>query len=177
MSRVGSKEIMIPNTVKVNVQDGIFMAEGPMGKLESPLNEDIEVNIEENIIKMKPKSENKSLLPFWGLQRNIVNNIIVGVSEGFSKKLEMNGVGYRATLKGKVLELMLGFSHPINYDIPEDISVSVDKQNNIEIKGPNKQLVGQTAAEIRSFRGPEPYKGKGIKYADEYINRKEGKKK
>ena len=177
MSRVGSKEIMIPDTVKVNVQDGIFMAEGPMGKLESPLNEDIEVNIEENIIKMKPKSENKSLLPFWGLQRNIVNNIIVGVSEGFSKKLEMNGVGYRATLKGKVLELMLGFSHPINYDIPEDISVSVDKQNNIEIKGPNKQLVGQTAAEIRSFRGPEPYKGKGIKYADEYINRKEGKKK
>ena len=177
MSRVGSKEIMIPETVKVNMQDGIFMAEGPMGKLESPLNEDIEVNIEENIIKMKPKSENKSLLPFWGLQRNIVNNIIVGVSEGFSKKLEMNGVGYRATLKGKVLELMLGFSHPINYDIPEDISVSVDKQNNIEIKGPNKQLVGQTAAEIRSFRGPEPYKGKGIKYADEYINRKEGKKK
>ena len=177
MSRVGSKEIMIPDTVKVHMQDGIFMAEGPMGKLESPLNEDIEVNIEENIIKMKPKSENKSLLPFWGLQRNIVNNIIVGVSEGFSKKLEMNGVGYRATLKGKVLELMLGFSHPINYDIPEDISVSVDKQNNIEIKGPNKQLVGQTAAEIRSFRGPEPYKGKGIKYADEYINRKEGKKK
>ena len=177
MSRVGSKEIMIPDTVKVNMQDGIFMAEGPMGKLESPLNEDIEVNIEENIIKMKPKSENKSLLPFWGLQRNIVSNIIVGVSEGFSKKLEMNGVGYRATLKGKVLELMLGFSHPINYDIPEDISVSVDKQNNIEIKGPNKQLVGQTAAEIRSFRGPEPYKGKGIKYADEYINRKEGKKK
>ena len=177
MSRVGSKEIMIPDTVKVNMQDGIFMAEGPMGKLESPLNEDIEVNIEENIIKMKPKSENKSLLPFWGLQRNIINNIIVGVSEGFSKKLEMNGVGYRATLKGKVLELMLGFSHPINYDIPEDISVSVDKQNNIEIKGPNKQLVGQTAAEIRSFRGPEPYKGKGIKYAEEYINRKEGKKK
>ena len=177
MSRVGSKEIMIPDTVKVNMQDGIFMAEGPMGKLESPLNEDIEISIVENIIKMKPKSENKSLLPFWGLQRNIVNNIIVGVSEGFSKKLEMNGVGYRATLKGKVLELMLGFSHPINYDIPEDISVSVDKQNNIEIKGPNKQLVGQTAAEIRSFRGPEPYKGKGIKYADEYINRKEGKKK
>ena len=177
MSRVGSKEIMIPDSVKVNMQDGIFIAEGPMGKLESPLNEDIEVNIEENIIKMKPKSENKSLLPFWGLQRNIVNNIIVGVSEGFTKKLEMNGVGYRATLKGKVLELLLGFSHPINYNIPEDISVSVDKQNNIEIKGPNKQLVGQTAAEIRSFRGPEPYKGKGIKYADEYINRKEGKKK
>ena len=114
MSRVGSKEITIPDTVKVNMQDGIFMAEGPMGKLESPLNEDIEINIEENIIKMKPKSENKSLLPFWGLQRNIVNNIIVGVSEGFSKKLEMNGVGYRATLKGKVLELMLGLLHQVH---------------------------------------------------------------
>jgi large subunit ribosomal protein L6 len=177
MSRVGSKEIMIPDSVKVNMQDGVFMAEGPMGKLESPLNEDIEINIEENIIKMKPKSENKSLLPFWGLQRNLVNNIIIGVSEGFTKRLEMNGVGYRATLKGKVLELLLGFSHPINYNIPEDISVSVDKQNNIEIKGSNKQMVGQTAAEIRSFRGPEPYKGKGIKYADEHINRKEGKKK
>jgi len=177
MSRVGSKEIMIPDTVKVNMQDGIFMAEGPMGKLESPLNEDIEVNIEENIIKMKPKSENKSLLPFWGLQRNLVNNLIIGVSEGFTKKLEMNGVGYRAALKGKTLELLLGYSHPINYDIPENITVTVDKQNNIEIKGPDKQLVGQTAAEIRNFRGPEPYKGKGIKYADEYINRKEGKKK
>ena len=108
---------------------------------------------------------------------NLVNNLIIGVSEGFTKKLEMNGVGYRAALKGKTLELLLGYSHPINYDIPENITVTVDKQNNIEIKGPDKQLVGQTAAEIRNFRGPEPYKGKGIKYSDEYINRKEGKKK
>ena len=118
-------------------------------------------------------SSNKKL----NFKKDKFQTLIIGVSEGFTKKLEMNGVGYRAALKGKTLELLLGYSHPINYDIPENITVTVDKQNNIEIKGPDKQLVGQTAAEIRNFRGPEPYKGKGIKYADEYINRKEGKKK
>ena len=133
MSRVGSKEITIPDTVKVNMQDGIFMAEGPMGKLESPLNEDIEINIEENIIKMKPKSENKSLLPFWGLQRNIVNNIIVGVSEGFSKTLQMNGTGYRASISGTKLKLQLGYSHDIDYEIPKEIKVEVSKQTHWEI--------------------------------------------
>ena len=148
-----------------------------MGQLETKIHDGIQINVEGSIIKVKPKSDDKSLLAFWGLQRNIVNNLILGVSEGFTKKLEMNGVGYRASLKGKTLELMLGYSHPIQYDIPENISIIVDKQNNIEVKGPDKQLVGQTAAEIRAFRGPEPYKGKGIKYADEYINRKEGKKK
>ena len=177
MSRVGSKEINIPESVKINLQDGLISAEGPLGKLESKLNSQIEVIIEGQKITMKPKSDDKTLVSFWGLQRNLVNNLIIGVSEGFTKKLEMNGVGYRAALKGKTLELLLGYSHPINYDIPENIAVTVDKQNNIEIKGPDKQLVGQTAAEIRNFRGPEPYKGKGIKYADEYINRKEGKKK
>ena len=126
---------------------------------------------------MSPKNEDKETRSFWGLQRNLVNNIIIGVSDGFTKKLEMNGVGYRANLKGKTLELALGYSHPINYEIPEGINLTVDKQNNIEIKGADKQLVGQIAAEIRNFRGPEPYKGKGVKYADEYINRKEGKKK
>tara|TARA_B100000401_G_scaffold425390_1_gene355050 strand:+ start:414 stop:947 length:534 start_codon:yes stop_codon:yes gene_type:complete len=177
MSRVGSKEINIPESVKINLQDGLISAEGPLGKLESKLNSQIEVKIEDQKIKMKPTTNDKSLVSFWGLQRNLVNNLIIGVSEGFTKKLEMNGVGYRATLKGKTLELLLGYSHPINYDIPESITVTVDKQNNIEIKGPDKQLVGQTAAEIRNFRGPEPYKGKGIKYTNEYVNRKEGKKK
>ena len=177
MSRVGSKEINVPESVKINLQDGLISAEGPLGKLESKLNSQIEVIVEDQKITMKPKSDDKNLVSFWGLQRNLVNNLIIGVSEGFTKKLEMNGVGYRAVLKGKTLELLLGYSHPINYDIPETITVTVDKQNNIEIKGPDKQLVGQTAAEIRNFRGPEPYKGKGIKYADEYINRKEGKKK
>ncbi len=177
MSRVGSKEINIPESVKINLQDESISAEGPMGQLETKIHDGIQIDIEGSIIKVKPKSDDKSLLAFWGLQRNIVNNLILGVSEGFTKKLEMNGVGYRASLKGKTLELMLGYSHPIQYDIPENISITVDKQNNIEVKGPDKQLVGQTAAEIRAFRGPEPYKGKGIKYADEYINRKEGKKK
>ena len=177
MSRVGSKEINIPESVKINLQDESISAEGPMGQLKTKIHDGIQIDIEGSIIKVKPKSDDKSLLAFWGLQRNIVNNLILGVSEGFTKKLEMNGVGYRASLKGKILELMLGYSHPIQYDIPENISITVDKQNNIEVKGPDKQLVGQTAAEIRAFRGPEPYKGKGIKYADEYINRKEGKKK
>ena len=177
MSRVGSKEINIPESVKINLQDDLISAEGPMGQLETKIHDGIQINVEGSIIKVKPKSDDKSLLAFWGLQRNIVNNLILGVIEGFTKKLEMNGVGYRASLKGKTLELMLGYSHPIQYDIPENISITVDKQNNIEVKGPDKQLVGQTAAEIRAFRGPEPYKGKGIKYADEYINRKEGKKK
>ena len=177
MSRVGSKEINIPESVKINLQDDLISAEGPMGQLEMKIHDGIQINVEGSIIKVKPKSDDKSLLAFWGLQRNIVNNLILGVSEGFTKKLEMNGVGYRASLKGKILELMLGYSHPIQYDIPENISITVDKQNNIEVKGPDKQLVGQTAAEIRAFRGPEPYKGKGIKYADEHINRKEGKKK
>ena len=177
MSRVGLKEINIPDNVKVSLQDAKIIAEGPLGKLESGIHSTIEVKIDGNIIKVSPKNEDKETRSFWGLQRNLVNNIIIGVSDGFTKKLEMNGVGYRANLKGKTLELALGYSHPINYEIPEGINLTVDKQNNIEIKGADKQLVGQIAAEIRNFRGPEPYKGKGIKYADEYINRKEGKKK
>ena len=177
MSRVGLKEINIPDNVKVSLQDAKIIAEVPLGKLESGIHNTIEVKIDGNIIKVSPKNEDKETRSFWGLQRNLVNNIIIGVSDGFTKKLEMNGVGYRANLKGKTLELALGYSHPINYEIPEGINLTVDKQNNIEIKGADKQLVGQIAAEIRNFRGPEPYKGKGIKYADEYINRKEGKKK
>jgi large subunit ribosomal protein L6 len=148
-----------------------------MGKLFSKINKDISINIEDNKIRMNASNTDKETLAFWGLQRNLVNNIILGVSKGFTKKLEMNGVGYRASLKGQSLELVLGYSHPINYSIPENIKITVDKQNNIEVSGPDKQMVGQTAAEIRSFRAPEPYKGKGIKYAGEYINRKEGKKK
>ena len=118
MSRVGSKEINIPESVKINLQDGLISAEGPLGKLESKLNSQIEVIVEGQKITMKPKSDDKTLVSFWGLQRNLVNNLIIGVSEGFTKKLEMNGVGYRAALKGKTLELLLGYSHPINYDIP-----------------------------------------------------------
>ena len=177
MSRVGSKEIIIPDNVKVSINGNLIFAEGPLGKLDVKLHDSIETKIDKNKITFSIKIKNKQALAFWGLQRNLVNNIVIGVSSGFSKKLEMNGVGYRASLKGNDLELLLGFSHPIVYSIPENIKVTVDKQNNIEISGANKQLVGQVSAEIRSFRRPEPYKGKGVKYADEHINRKEGKKK
>ena len=177
MSRIGSKEIIIPDNVKVSINGNLIFAEGPLGKLDVKLHDSIETKIDENKITFSIKIKNKQALSFWGLQRNLVNNIVIGVSSGFSKKLEMNGVGYRASLKGNDLELLLGFSHPIVYSIPENIKATVDKQNNIQISGVNKQLVGQVAAEIRSFRGPEPYKGKGVKYADEHINRKEGKKK
>ena len=177
MSRVGSKEIIIPDNVKVSINGNLIFAEGPLGKLDVKLHDSIETKIDENKITFSIKIKNKQALAFWGLQRNLVNNIVIGVSSGFSKKLEMNGVGYRASLKGNDLELLLGFSHPIVYSIPENIKVTVDKQNNIEISGANKQLVGQVSAEIRSFRRPEPYKGKGVKYVDEHINRKEGKKK
>lgn len=177
MSRIGSKEIIIPDNVKVSINGNLIFAEGPLGKLDVKLHDSIETKIDKNKITFSIKIKNKQALAFWGLQRNLVNNIVIGVSSGFSKKLEMNGVGYRASLKGNDLELLLGFSHPIVYSIPENLKVTVDKQNNIEISGANKQLVGQVAAEIRSFRRPEPYKGKGVKYADEHINRKEGKKK
>ena len=177
MSRVGSKEIIIPDNVKVSIEGDSIFAEGPLGKLETKLYDLISTDLSENKISFSVKKESKQALAFWGLQRNLVNNLVIGVSTGFSKKLEMNGVGYRASMKGKDLELLLGFSHPIIYPIPEGINVTVDKQNNIEISGASKQLVGQVASESRGFRGPEPYKGKGVKYADEYINRKEGKKK
>tara|TARA_B110000438_G_C15598802_1_gene557091 strand:- start:70 stop:603 length:534 start_codon:yes stop_codon:yes gene_type:complete len=177
MSRVGSKEIIIPDNVKVSIEDDMIFAEGPLGKLDTKLYDSISTNIEQNKISFSLKDENKQSLAFWGLQRNLVNNLVIGVSTGFTKRLEMNGVGYRASLKGNNLELLLGYSHPIVYSIPESIKVTVDKKNNIEVSGASKQLVGQVASEIRGFRSPEPYKGKGVKYADEHINRKEGKKK
>lgn len=177
MSRVGSKIINVPENVKVFIESGIVHAEGPKGKLSTKINDGIDVKINEKEIVCVPKQKDRQSLAFWGLQRNLVNNIVIGVGEGFIKKLEMNGVGYRASVKGTNLELLLGFSHPILYPIPQDLEIKVDKQNNIEISGASKQLVGQVASEIRSFRGPEPYKGKGIKYADEHIVRKEGKKK
>jgi large subunit ribosomal protein L6 len=177
MSRVGSKEIIIPDNVKVSIQGDIIFAEGPLGKLETKLHDTITTDLSDNKISFSIKKESKQTLAFWGLQRNLVNNLVIGVSTGFTKRLEMNGVGYRASLKGNNIELLLGYSHPIIYPIPEGIKVTVDKQNNIEVSGASKQLVGQVASEIRGFRGPEPYKGKGVKYADEQINRKEGKKK
>ena len=177
MSRIGNDPVNIPEGVTIQFDNNIINIKGKLGELSQEINPNISVDIADNTISFSRNNNLKENRSLHGLYRALIYNMVQGVTQGFTKKLEMNGVGYRAALKGKTLELLLGYSHPINYDIPENITVTVDKQNNIEIKGPDKQLVGQTAAEIRNFRGPEPYKGKGIKYADEYINRKEGKKK
>ena len=179
MSKIGKINISIPEKVKVAVAGNIINIEGPLGKKSINIDLDMfNLDIKEGKeISIKPKKVDQNSKRLWGMNRSLINNAVIGSSTGYEKILELVGVGYRAAIKGQNLELMLGFSHPINYQIPENIKITVDKQNNIEITGPDKQMVGQTAAEIRSFRSPEPYKGKGVKYADEYINRKEGKKK
>ena len=177
MSRVGSKEIIIPDNVKVSVEGENVYAEGPMGKLESKVNKGVLINIDGNKITMSPENSNKATIAFWGLQRNLLNNIILGCINEFKKVLKLVGTGYKAQLQGKILKISAGYSHDIDYEIPEGINVKCADANTIEISGSNKTQVGQVAADIRSFRKPEPYKGKGIKYENEYIFRKEGKKK
>jgi len=174
MSRIGKLPVVIPNGIDVKV-DGervIFKK----GKVEKVLDTrgHIEMKFEDGSLNFAPRSDDRQDRAFWGTYRSLANNIIVGLTEGFVKKLEINGVGYRAAVKGNILELQLGFSHPINYEFPKDIEISVEK-NVVTIKGDDKQVVGQIAAEIRGFRPPEPYKGKGVKYADERIIRKAGK--
>lgn len=174
MSRIGKKTINVPSGVKVNVQGTNISVEGPKGKLTSNVSPTIEIVMNDNVIQcnFKGKEDQKNL---HGITRTMITNMIQGAVEGFKKVLEVNGVGYRAAVKGQVLELALGFSHPVNYTIPQGITIAVDKQTIITISGANKQLVGQTAAEIRDFRKPEPYKGKGVKYQTEVIKRKAGK--
>ena len=177
MSRVGSKIITVPDNVKIFIENGMVHAEGPKGKLSTKINDGIDVNITDKEVTCLPRKKDRQSLAFWGLQRNLVNNIVIGVGEGFTKKLEMNGVGYRAAVQGTTLELLLGFSHPIKYPIPQDeVEVDTPSQTEVVLKSFNKQVLGQVAAEIRSFRGPEPYKGKGI-YISKFVLRKEGKKK
>jgi large subunit ribosomal protein L6 len=174
MSRVGKQPVAIPSGVDVAVDgDCITFAKGKDKKvLDTKGN--VAVAIEDGKLVFTPKGEGRQASAFWGTYRALSSNIITGLTDGFAKNLEINGVGYRAAVKGKVLELQLGFSHPINYDIPEGIEIAVEK-NAISIKGSDKQQVGQIAAEIRAFRPPEPYKGKGVKYSDETIIRKAGK--
>ncbi len=174
MSRIGKLPVEIPSGVEVTMDGSrIIFKKGSIQK-ELDTKDNVIVKIENNQIVFTPKGEDRQSKAFWGTYRSISSNIITGITKGFEKKLEINGVGYRATLKGNVLELLLGFSHPINYNIPKDITIAVEK-NIISIKGNDKQLVGQVAADIRSFRPPEPYKGKGVKYVDETIIRKAGK--
>jgi large subunit ribosomal protein L6 len=174
MSRVGKKPIAIPSGMEVAVDNGVITVKKGNKAIEVNTHNRVGVEVAENNIVFTLNGEEKQDRAFWGTYRALTNNAVVGLNEGFSKSLEINGVGYRAAVKGKVLELQLGFSHPINFDIPENIEIAVDK-NIINIKGINKQEVGQVAAKIRGFRPPEPYKGKGVKYTDEHIVRKAGK--
>ncbi len=174
MSRIGKQPIAIPSGVEVKLEGNLLkFKKGNLAK-ELDTKANVNVEIKDNSILFSPKGEDRQSRAYWGTYRALAYNIVVGLTQGFSKTLEINGVGYKAALKGKVLELSLGFSHPINYDIPEGIEITVDK-NNVIIKGSDKQVVGQVAAQIREFRPPEPYKGKGVKYSDERIIRKAGK--
>ena len=179
MSKIGKINISIPEKVKVILSGNIINIEGPLGKKSINIDLDIfDLNINDGKeVSIKPKQNNQNTKRLWGMNRSIINNAIIGTSKGYEKILELSGVGYRATLKGKVLNLQLGFSHDINFDIPEGVKILVEKQNILKISGTDKQQVGMVAAEIKSIRPPEPYKGKGIKEQGQYILREEGKKK
>jgi large subunit ribosomal protein L6 len=177
MSRIGKKAIAVPEGVQVTIEGQTVTAKGKKGELSAVLIDDVLAKMTDGGIDIEPNGDTKRSRSMWGMSRSVVANLIEGVTEGFTKELEINGVGYRAQMKGKNLELNLGFSHDVVYSIPEGIEVKCPKQTEITVSGINKQLVGQVAAEIRSYRPPEPYKGKGVKYKDEYIFRKEGKKK
>ncbi len=174
MSRIGKLPVDIPSGVEVNTEGSKIIFKCANVQKELDTKDNVFVKVENNQIIFSPKGDDRQNKAFWGTYRSISNNIIVGITKGFEKKLEINGVGYRAAVKGDVIELNLGFSHPINYKIPKDIAITVEK-NIVAIKGNDKQKVGQVAADIRSFRPPEPYKGKGVKYVEETIIRKAGK--
>lgn len=175
MSRIGRKNIVIPNRVKVSINGDIIKVEGPNGVLIQPLCKEVKTEISNDVIKITRNGEDKETAMLHGLNRSLTANMIQGVTEGFQRNLEIVGVGYRAEIQGDILNLSLGYSHPIKYILPKGITAAVDKQTIITLKGADKQLLGQTAAEIRAFRVPDPYKGKGIKYAEEVIKRKAGK--
>jgi len=177
MSRIGKKPVPLPKGVTATVQGGNVAVKGPKGELKLRLVPELEAEVTTAGVSVKPRVETDRARAMWGMQRSLINNLVHGVTEGFSEKLEISGVGYRAALQGKVLNLQLGLSHDVNYDIPAGIQITAEKPTLLTITGIDKQLVGQVAAEIRSYRKPEPYKGKGVKYASERIRRKEGKKK
>lgn len=177
MSRIGKKAVPVPSGVTANVEGQTVKVKGPKGALQVVLPEDVLAKMEKGGIKVDPRNETKRARSMWGTSRTLVANLVTGVTKGFERKLEINGVGYRAAVQGKKLQLSLGYSHEINYAIPDGIAIVTPKPTEIVITGIDRQKVGQVAAEIRAFRGPEPYKGKGVRYANEFIFRKEGKKK
>ena len=176
MSRVAKNPINVPDNVELNIVDNIVKVKGSKGELEFNLPTSVSIENKENILTVKYNEDDQQSVALAGTTRSIVNNMIIGVSEGFEKKLELIGVGYRAKASGKLLELTLGFSHPIKYQIPEEVEVETPSQTEVVLKSHDKQILGQAASEIRAFRPPEPYKGKGVRYADEQVKRKEAKK-
>ncbi|AOL23181.1 large subunit ribosomal protein L6 [Erythrobacter litoralis] len=177
MSRIGKRPVTIPSGVTANIDNGLLSVKGPKGTLSMGLSDLVEYKLEDGEISVTPANDSQKARAYWGMQRTMVSNLVEGVTEGFTKTLEIAGVGYRAQAQGKKLKLQLGFSHDVDLDVPEGLEVKTPDQTTVEISGIDKQAVGQFAAEIREFRKPEPYKGKGIKYRGEYIFRKEGKKK
>ena len=177
MSRIGKKPVPVPNGVEVTLNGQLVSVKGPKGTLAASLSDLVTVTQGEEGIDVKPVNKSQSARSFWGLSRTLVSNLVTGVSEGFTKKLELQGVGYRAQMQGSQLKLTLGFSHDVMFTVPEGITIETPSQTEVIVSGSDKQSVGQVAAEIRSYRPPEPYKGKGVRYAGEYIFRKEGKKK
>ena len=177
MSRIAKNSIKIPGDTSCKYENSIFTAKGKTGEMSLNINDLFNIELKENEIFVLPKNEKDKQNPIWGTTRAHVANIIKGVSEGFEKTLELSGTGYRASVSGSKLKLQLGYSHDINFEIPKEIKIECPKQNIIKLKGVNKDLLGSVAANIRSYRKPEPFKGKGIKYENEYIFRKEGKKK
>ncbi len=177
MSRIGKKPVTIPSGVTASVEGQTVKVKGPKGALQLAFVDEVILSMDKGAIKVAPRHETKRSRSMYGTARTLVSNLIVGVSKGFEEKLEINGVGYRAAVQGKNLQLQLGYSHDVVYPIPAGITIATPKPTEITISGIDKQIVGQVAAEIRAFRGPEPYKGKGVKYAGEFIFRKEGKKK
>lgn len=175
MSRIGKQPITIPEKVKVDVKGQKVLVEGPKGKLDFDLPRRTAAKIDGKNILVTRQGDDAEAKALHGLSRSIVNNMVKGVSEGFVKKLEIQGVGFKAAVQGKVVNLSLGYSHPLNYAIPDQIKVTVEENTKLTIEGPNKQVVGQVAAEIRAYYPPEPYKGKGVRYSDEHVVRKEGK--
>ncbi len=176
MSRVAKSAVSIPSGVDVNISNGVISVKGSKSTLEQKMHQDVVIKIEDGEVTFAP-SETATNWAMAGTYRSLVNNMVVGVTDGFEKKLQLVGVGYRANVQGKKVNLTLGFSHPVVHDVPEGITVEAPSQTELVIKGANKQVVGEVAAKIRAYRPPEPYKGKGVRYVDEHIVRKEAKKK
>ena len=177
MSRIGKKPVELPSGVEAKVSGQTIEVKGPKGTRSFTATDDVTITVDGNVVNVEPRGKSKRARQQWGMSRTMVANLAQGVTEGFKKELEISGVGYRAQMQGNVLKLSLGYSHEVNFEVPEGVTVTAPKQTEVVVEGIDQQLVGQVAANIREWRKPEPYKGKGIKYKGEYIFRKEGKKK